>query len=197
MENRVDPRWWLLAMAAAIIGIQLSFPTEAMTVWPPLVFIIVAALLYRKDLQAYDWRALGKVPLWETTFFAVTQGMIAQAVGIVIVMYGFSIEPPPVDIVLTPTVMLSAVVFSAIMEELVYRKTLFTFLDRLFGFWPSAVVSSALFAVAHYNYSAYLGYFLLGMVWCRIYKKTENIGIVIAAHMAFNLIAMVVMALRG
>src|SRR5690606_39524180 len=119
------------------------------------------------------------------------------AIGIVIVVYGFGVAQPTVGVALAPAVIISAIICSAILEETVYRGSLFGYLDRIVGMWPAAVVSSAIFAVAHYNYSAYLGYFLLGLVWCRVYKKTGNIGVVIAAHMLFNLIALTITSVRG
>lgn len=197
MGIRIDRRIWLLFMAGAMIGIQLRYPTEATTIWPPILFVAIAALLYRKEIKTYDWPAFKSAPFWGSAFFAVTQGMIAQAIGIVMISHILGVEEPAIPIGLTPAVMISAVVFSAILEELVYRFVLFGFLERLTGFWIAALVSSGLFAFAHYNVSAYLGYFLLGIVWCRVYKKTGNIGVVIMAHMAFNLIAMVVMSVRG
>src|SRR5690606_27289366 len=138
---------------------------------PPLVFVAAAALLYRHEISRYNWKELTKATFWEPTLFALTQGIIAQAIGIVIVVYGFGVAQPTVGVALAPAVIISAIICSAILEETVYRGSLFGYLDRIVGMWPAAVVSSAIFAVAHYNYSAYLGYFLLGLVWCRVYKK--------------------------
>jgi len=129
--------------------------------------------------------------------FALTQGAIAQAVGIVIVMYGFNIAQPQVSFGLTPFIAVTSVLLSPIVEELVFRKIIFSALLRYTGYWPAAAISSVLFAMAHYNYAASLGYFLLGMVWCRMYNKTKNLGVVIVAHILFNAAAMLMMAVRG
>ena len=196
MRNGIDRRWWLIGMAIAIVALQWTYPTEHTSLWPPLGFVVVSVVLYRRELRSYEWGALRRISFWETVFFAVTQGIIAQAVGIAVVQYGMGIEPPALPFAVTPWLAVSAILWSAILEELVYRKAVFGFLDGRFGFWPAAAVSSALFAVAHANYAAYAGYFLLGLVWCRAYKKTGNIGVVIIAHMLFNAIAMFVMSGR-
>lgn len=184
-------------MALCIVALQWAYPTKEATFWPPLGFVLGAVILYRKELRSYDWGAMKNGKFWEHVFFAVTLGMIVQAVGIVAIQYGLGVEPPALPFAITPGLAISAIVFSAVLEELVYRKTVFGFLDARFGFWPAAALSSALFAVAHANYAAYLGYFLLGLVWCRMYKKSGSIGVVIIAHMAFNAIALFVMSVRG
>jgi membrane protease YdiL (CAAX protease family) len=193
----LDRRWVVLALAITMQLLQVKVPSEATTVWPPMVAVLLVVFLYRVEIRAFRWTFLKQIAYLEAAFLALTQGIILQAVGIVIVQYGFAVQAPPVHIGWTPMVLVSAIVFSAILEEVLHRKIIFSFLDQYIGFWPAAAVSSAVFAIVHYNYSAYLGYFLLGLVWCRAYKKSGNIGVVITAHMAFNLIAFVAMWLRG
>jgi len=197
MRYRIDRRWWLIGMAFAVIAVQWAFPTSFTTIWPPLVFVIVSIVMYRKELRAYDWGTVWKKSFWEPTFFAVTQGMIAQAIGIVAVQHAIGIQPQALPFEITLWAAMSAIVFSGILEELVYRKSVFGFLDGRISFWPAAAVSSLFFAIVHANYAAWLGYFLLGLVWCRTYKKTGDIGVVIASHMIFNAVALFVMAGRG
>lgn len=198
MAETVSRRqWWFVAAIAAMIGLQWAVPTQAASIWPPIAIAGLACIAFRKELRAYEWRNVKSVRYWETVFYAVTHGIIAQAVGIAIVTYGFGVEAPSIPLTLTPGIVFSAVVCSAILEELVYRKTIFPALFRFGGFWPAAAGSSALFALAHYNYAAWLGYFLLGMVWCRSYAKSRDFGTIVVAHIAFNAISMVVMAIRG
>src|SRR5262245_110112 len=149
MRMRMDRRWFLIGTAAVILAIQIYHPSAWTTIWPPLLFALASAVLYRRELQQYDWGRLRRMPFWEATFFAVTQGIIAQAIGIVILQYGFGISQPPLPFELGFGVVFSAVVISAILEELVYRKALFGFLERRIRFWPAAAVSSVLFAAAH------------------------------------------------
>ena len=187
----------VLIMMITMIALQFTFPSEAMVVWPPLLIVMIAKRLYQEEIRSYDWKSLKSGSFWEATFIALTQGIIAQAAGIVIVMYGFSIAPPPVSFGVTPFIAVSSVLLSPILEELVFRKIIFSSLIRYTGFWPAAAISSVMFAIAHYNYSASLGYFLLGMVWCRMYNKTQNLGVVMVAHIIFNALSMMMMMVRG
>lgn len=190
--------WLIVMMAGALFLLQRRFPDEAwLSIWPPVIIVLVAGLMYFQQLKKVKWEAFKTGAFWEAVAFALTQGIILQGIGNVIVMYGFRVEEPPVDLELTWPILISAVVFSAILEELLYRKIMFSAIFRYTGFWPAAVISSALFAVSHYNYSAYLGYFLLGLVWSRAYHKSGNLSVVILAHIAFNAIAFLVMSIRG
>lgn len=196
--NLSRSRPWIMVLSALTVLVVQWFDTsERTTIWPPMLFVVLALVLYQGEIRKYDWAALRRIPFWESVMFAVTQGMIAQAVGIASIRYVAGIEPPDVPIEITPMVWISVIFFSAITEELVYRKIVLSSLQRYTGFWTGAVISSLLFALAHHNYSAYLGYFLLGLVWCRAYRNTGNLGVLIAAHIAFNAIAMIVIAVRG
>jgi len=188
--------WILLAGAAAMLWIQLRTAAEAAVVWLPAMLAGLAIALYFRKLVQYDWKALRSLRFWEDAFMALSQGLILQAIGILIVVYGLGIAEPNNAVALTPAIMVSAVLFSAILEEVVFRHIVFGSLRPRFGFWPAAVVSSLLFAVVHVDYSAYLGYFLLGLLWCRTYLRS-GLAVVVAAHIAFNAVVFVVALLRG
>lgn len=189
--------WLVLIMMAAMLGLQIMVPSEGTIVWPSLLFVLAVIGLYREEVTEYDWGRLKGAAFWESTGFAVTQGIIVQAVGIVIVTYGLKVSQPIVSLGLTPFIVISSILLSPIIEELVFRKIMFSSLEKMVGFWPSAVVSSVLFAVSHYNTSASLGYILLGIVWCRAYRKSGNLGVVVIAHMIFNALALLIGGLRG
>lgn len=186
----------MIAAAVGILCVQVIYPTERTAIWLPFLFVIAAVILYRIEIKQYSWGNLLRLSFWEAVFFALTQGMVAQAAGIVLLQFGAGIEPPALPFQPNFGVIVSAVVFSAILEEMVYRKAIFGLFRQRFSFWPAAVISSLLFASAHADYSAALGYFLLGLVWCRAYQKSGTIAVPIAAHMIFNLIAMFVMQAR-
>lgn len=197
MTFALDKRWMLIGLAVVVLVIQISYPEQWTIVWLPAVFTAIVLLLYRNELRRFDWNMMRKKTFWEAVFFAVTQGMIAQAAGIVILQYGLHVQPIELAFDVTIGVAFSVVICSAILEELVYRKSVFGWLKTKIQFWPAAVVSSLLFAAAHANYAAALGYFLLGLVWCRSYEKSGTIAVPIAAHMIFNAISLIVIPLRG
>jgi len=192
-----DRRWMLIGLAVCVLAVQIAFPGQWALIWLPPAFAAIVLLLYRRDLSRFDWSLLKKKTFWEQVFYAVTQGIIAQAAGIVVVQYGIGIEPPALSYKLTFGVVVSVVLCSAVVEELVYRHSVFGMMKGRFGFWPAAAASSLLFAAAHANYAAALGYFLLGIVWCRAYAKSGTVAVPIAAHMIFNAISLIVLPLRG
>jgi len=189
-------RWLIVAMTALMVGLQLGFPSRATLLIPPLVITATILAVYWNEIKTYSWAGIRTKDFALNTFYAATQGIIAQAAGIVLVVHVLGVEEPKIGLAITPFVVFNSTFVSAILEEVVYRKILFGVLDKRFGFWPAAVVSSLLFAVSHYNYAAHLGYFLLGLVWCRAYKKTGDLGVVIAGHTLFNAVSFIIRFLR-
>ncbi len=196
METSSRSQWMILAMTACMVGVQFAYPSQITLLVPPTVVILAILFFFRQEIRSYKWACLFQPNQMYNVFIALTHGLIAQAVGIVIVEYGFRVAEPNNGLQITTFVLISSTFFSAILEEVVYRKIIFSKLDRRFGFWPAAVGSSILFAVSHYNYAAHLGYFFLGMVWCYAYKKSGNLGVVIAAHTVFNALYFVVRFLQ-
>lgn len=109
-----------------------------------------------------------------------------------IAMLGFialsALAGPPVHIesVKTPIVYIYAVFFSPIFEELICRKVVQDQLDKHIQNNVSLVISALIFAALHFNLSAFLGYFFIGLVWGYYYKKTGNIFVPIFSHFLFN-----------
>ncbi|WP_449011690.1 CPBP family glutamic-type intramembrane protease [Paenibacillus taichungensis] len=60
--------------------------------------------------------------------------------------------------------MCTAILISPLIEELICRKLLFSWLDRRFGFIIAVALSSLAFAIPHLNPSLMLGYLWLGIV---------------------------------
>lgn len=76
--------------------------------------------------------------------------------------------------------------FGPLVEELVFRGMIFGRLRRAFMFWPSAVISAALFGIYHMNIvqGIYAGVF--GLVLAYVFEKTESIWGCYILHAAFN-----------
>ncbi|MCI3926325.1 CPBP family intramembrane metalloprotease [Paenibacillus sp. TRM 82003] len=187
----------VVALTAAMLAMQWIFRSEKALVLLPLVVVAAILWMYRKEIRAYDWSALRRPAYWADVLQALTHGIIGQAVGIVILTYGFGASEPDANLVATPLIIVSGIVLSGIIEEVVYRKIMFNGAERYLGYWPAAVFSSILFAFSHYNTAAFLGYVIQGVIWCRIYRRTGNLGVLIAAHMLFNLVYFAVALLRG
>ena len=92
-----------------------------------------------------------------------------------------------------PIIVIIRVVFlSAIVEELVFRGLVFNKLRLCIGFWPSALIASALFGVYHLNLAQGLYAFIFGLFLCVIYERFYNILAPIVVHAAANAFSVVI-----
>jgi hypothetical protein len=92
------------------------------------------------------------------------------------------------------------VILTPICEEIVFRGLLFATLRRRFGLAPAAVLSAAIFAVAHgYGVLGFAAVFWSGILWAWSYERTGSLLPSMAAHAADNLMASlsVILVLRG
>ncbi len=81
------------------------------------------------------------------------------------------------------------IVLSPVYEELLMRGIVFRGLRGKCGFWLSAVLSSALFALWHPDLRQIITGFFMGMVFALFYEVYRNILIPILFHMINNLLA--------
>ena len=81
------------------------------------------------------------------------------------------------------------IVLSSVYEELLMRGIVFRGLRGKCGFWLSAVLSSALFALWHPDLRQIITGFFMGMVFALFYEVYRNILIPILFHMINNLLA--------
>ena len=92
---------------------------------------------------------------------------------------------------------LEYVIFAPIFEELAFRGLLFGMLRRRFKFFPAALISTSLFALAHgYSLIGFLSVFWSGFLWAWIYERTGSLIPGMIAHATNNLlVCLTVMAL--
>lgn len=81
---------------------------------------------------------------------------------------------------------LLVVVAAPLAEETFFRGFLLQGLARRFTFWPAAVVTSAVFALAHVWWQLYLPIFVLGLAFAWLFWRTGSLWASIAAHATIN-----------
>lgn len=87
--------------------------------------------------------------------------------------------------------LIRSVILAPVLEELFFRKILFTRLLKKYSFALSAIVSSIFFALIHIpNWLNLVPAFLFGIICCWIYVKTKNILYPILLHFIGNLIVL-------
>jgi membrane protease YdiL (CAAX protease family) len=82
----------------------------------------------------------------------------------------------------------------AVVEELFFRVVLFALLRQRLRFAYAAIVSSALFALAH-EISAWLPVFVLGLLLAYLYEKRHSLWTNALAHGTLNAISFVLLFL--
>ncbi|MCE3222151.1 MAG: rane protein of unknown function, putative rane protease [Nitrospira sp.] len=89
------------------------------------------------------------------------------------------------------------VLFAPVFEELAFRGLLFGVLRRRLHWWPAAMLSAALFALAHgYGLIGFLSVFWSGLVWAWAYERTGSLWPGMIGHAINNLlVCLSVMAL--
>ncbi|HIA91529.1 TPA: CPBP family intramembrane metalloprotease [Candidatus Saccharibacteria bacterium] len=80
-----------------------------------------------------------------------------------------------------------------IVEEVLYRGVVFRSLTRSMTMPIAAVVSSVLFALAHFNIVVGIDTFVLGILLCLVYSRTKNLWMAVALHSVKNSIAFVLL----
>ena len=83
----------------------------------------------------------------------------------------------------------SLVLVAPVAEEMLTRGLLFGRLRQHLSFWPTAIIVSILFALAHGQWNAGVMTFILSMFSCHLREKTGAIWASIGLHMLVNLVA--------
>lgn len=91
-----------------------------------------------------------------------------------------------------------------LVEEFFFRAVLFGSLRRRFGFWASAIGSSALFGLVHAYQGSWQGMIglmstiaVVGIGLCALYERRGNIVANVVAHATFNTIGLAMIALAS
>lgn len=91
-----------------------------------------------------------------------------------------------------PLFLISVSIIGPILEEIVFRKIFYGGLQRKVGFLFAALISSAVFAVAHFDLRFVLVYFAIGFFLCYVYHKTRRIVVPMFMHATMNAVAVMV-----
>jgi uncharacterized protein len=91
---------------------------------------------------------------------------------------------------------LAAVVMAPLAEEIFYRGLLFGGMLK-WGFWPAAVVSSAIFSAVHLDPGSVVPFLGVGIALCWVYWRGGRLWDAIAFHCLFNSISFAILAATG
>ncbi|MCF0142966.1 MAG: CPBP family intramembrane metalloprotease [Parasporobacterium sp.] len=81
---------------------------------------------------------------------------------------------------------LSSAILVPIAEELTFRGLIYNRIKSSLGFWPAALISSAVFGIAHLNLAQGVYAFFLGLVMAAVYKYADHIIAPVLVHVGAN-----------
>jgi uncharacterized protein len=85
-----------------------------------------------------------------------------------------------------PIVILVSSIIGPILEEIVFRKIIFGSLHKKMNFFFAALISSVIFALAHFEPEHVILYSAMGFTFAFLYVKTKRIIVPIIAHVTMN-----------
>jgi len=85
-----------------------------------------------------------------------------------------------------PIVILISSIIGPILEEIVFRKIIFGSLHKKMNFFFAALISSVIFAFAHFEPEHVILYSAMGFTFAFLYVKTKRIIVPIIAHVTMN-----------
>lgn len=92
-------------------------------------------------------------------------------------------------VIMLPTM----VIFAPIVEEFLFRWLLFEkILKKRVGLYAGAIISSAIFALVHFNIMAFFAIFTLGMYNCYLIQK-KGYWYAVFNHLCFNSVTSIIM----
>ncbi len=194
----------LVLCIAALVSVELILNSESGEIWHPLLSLGLARLieivLLGMIVILYQGN-LSSVGLTRATLFSgIKRGAtwsvcIGAAVGVFFVVFFLAgVDPLNYIYVELPSrrgeIFLLFIVGGIIgpcAEELFFRGLLFGFLLR-WGFIPAALISSAIFAIAHFNSTnIFIPQVLGGLLLAAAYNREKTLVVPITIHTTANM----------
>jgi membrane protease YdiL (CAAX protease family) len=180
-------------------AVALIYQNSYTITFVPLIIFTFICYIYKDEIKEYDYNSFinGKDSM-KQVFWTFVSVLIGQGVANIVLHSLIHFKHADIDYLLNIAIIpIATVIFIPIIEEVVFRKIIFGWIDKRYNFWTGSVISSTLFMVGHLNYAGWLGYFAIGMIWCYTYKRTGNLAVNIITHMLLNLSFFVVITFQN
>ncbi len=182
---------WVYGMASAAL-----FATIAVVATRQRFGAFVARTGLSRDRLDFDrlWLPAGAVAVMYLLVGGYTQ--LVDALGWeTLVPAGSSLDTTLRDPLALALYGVTTVVFAPVGEEFFYRGLTFSGLAR-WGFVPAAFVSSAIFAISHFDAGSLIPFTALGMVMAWLYWRTGSLWDSIVFHCLFNSLTFILLVAR-
>jgi uncharacterized protein len=180
-------------MGKSTIRSDMAYASYWLVISFTIATIIVLFILRKEMRGAMNARSgisLEKSFLWAIAgiFLAlISQSIAASIESMLGIKMGSENTQQIIRIIETfPAVIFVSSVLGPILEEIVFRKIIFGSLHKRFNFFLSALISSVIFALAHFEPEHILLYSAMGFTFAFLYVKTKRIWVPMFAHVAMN-----------
>ncbi len=176
---------------------------EAIIYWSIISFVlglIIILVLLRQDMKqgsARDAAPARSIILW--AIGGLFMAYFANGIASTIEMELLGIQPESentqmiMDISrMSPIFMIIPAIIAPILEEIVFRKVIFSTLYKRMNFFFAALISSGVFGIIHGEPEHLLVYSSMGFVFAFLYVKTKRIIVPIMVHAAINTISVMI-----
>lgn len=162
------------------------------------VFLTIAIMRPLMTFADNKGLQLGMVLKWTVLGILMAYGSLVVAGVIQQLVFGIEDGSQNTEDIMTvakayPLFVIVPILSAPILEEILFRKILFTLLDERFGFMIAAILSATAFSLIHQDYTHFLVYFAMGFVFAYLYARTQRILVPILVHMALNGITVLVL----
>lgn len=204
----------LLSVFAALIVVTSLFDgaSQAMTLllWAMIIVYIIMFFLCRyligcNEVIRLRWRSAGKTagnPLLLVILYSLA--LIVFEFGLSEYITSYTDVGDANEMIAqyfqfgnAVTAVVLVVVVTPLTEEMMFRGAVFGGLRERYGFWPAALISSAIFAAAHMNPWSMVCTFMIAMFYALLFEKTGSLVYSMIGHGINNLIAVLCLILPG
>ena len=180
-------------IAVSVVSVQLFF----------IVPLLIVAILtpgnarLRDKLGLINWKSdyWMEVCRYEFALF-FPLWIIAALMHFFVTYFGLDTSSPITVLLLTASTKGKMLIFAVsvfiapVIEEIVFRRVIFTFINRLFGVFPSLLITSFIFGVIHGGIVQVIPLMILSIVLQILYLKHNSLYPSILLHSVHNFLIM-------
>ncbi|MFN0220569.1 MULTISPECIES: CPBP family intramembrane glutamic endopeptidase [Paenibacillus] len=178
-----------------LLGNNISLSNKYIITLGPLIFLVFTLYLLSDLWISYDLNLLKNKTLYTQGYLALQNILIIQAVGTLII--GSSTTETENLLTQYPIITIHLLLVAPIVEEIIFRKIIFTTLLQCTNFHFAALGSSVLYAILHFNTYRLIPYLLIGYIFCWLYHKTHALASTIFVHASINVITIIVYSIKN
>ncbi len=192
--------WLFFLLLAALIGETLTLPVDlglAAIFGEAILLVPVWYLTMRK--YGVGWDALG-LKNFHPAAVGIGCGLMLLSIffnliyASLLALFDLQIQPD-IELIFENTryplaLLFGGAVIAPVVEEIFFRGFVFTGLLQKWDWKRAALISAALFAVAHLVPTSFLPIFVLGWIFAFLYQTSGSIWPAILMHMLTNTVAL-------